>query len=183
MTITGEHDEYLAPVTVLPGTTPANIASDADDARVEGIILKRLARNRLSAWEVAHALHDEKIDSERIPAWLARYEQLGYLNDEALAEELVASCRGRKSLGKAAIVHELQRRNIPAAFMHAPLEEISCDEENTAANALAAKRLTQLNSFDDTVVRRRLTAFMLRRGYSFETVRGAVDAALSSRDS
>jgi len=183
MTTNREREEHLASVTLLPGVISADTARDVEDARVERIVLKRLARSRLSEWEVAQILCDEAIGADRIPDWLARYGELGYVDDELLAGELVASYRGRKGLGRSAIARELGRRKIADAVAHAALGEINGDEESDLAHTLAAQRLTQLGSLDDTVVRRRLTAFLLRKGYSFETARVAVEAALVSRGS
>ncbi len=183
MTTTRGRDEHLAPVTVLPGTITAVRAGDVENARVERVMIERLARRRLSTREVSRALHEESIETERIPAWLSRYEELGYVDDDVLAHDIVALCRARKGLGRVAIEHELRRRDIPDAIVCAVLNEISGDDESTAADAIAAKRLVQLSSNDDDVARRRLTAFLLRKGYSAETTRNAVRTAFLSRDS
>jgi len=84
----------------------------------------------------------------------------------------------RKGLGRQAIVAELRRRHIEQHVIDTALESLDVDDERDRAFQLAEKRAGQLSSYDRETAQRRLTAFLMRKGYSSGIVRDAVDAAL-----
>jgi len=58
------------------------------------------------------------------------------------------------------------------------LEELETDDELERAIAIAQKRAPQLRSLDAVTARRRLGAFLQRRGYSGSVISTAVARAL-----
>jgi regulatory protein len=59
------------------------------------------------------------------------------------------------------------------------LEELDVDEAGGAL-ALARKRFNQLSGYDEQTQRRRLAAFLQRRGYDWPTVKGALDTLFAA---
>jgi regulatory protein len=134
----------------------------------------------MSVAEMAALLESREIDDEVAAAEIARLEAVGLLDDQALAETLVRTLRERKGLGKSAIASELRRRAIDPAVALDALELVDPDDELTRAIEVAHKRAAQLRSYDPVTAKRRLYAYLQRRGYSGQVLSQAVDAALGS---
>jgi regulatory protein len=101
----------------------------------------------------------------------------GYINDAAFAvfgsESAINRPRGRRALEA-----ELRAKGLTTEVIDATLgDEVDAGEE-AAALALARRRARTLNDPDPARFRRRLGAFLQRKGYRYETVR-AVLAALA----
>ena len=86
----------------------------------------------------------------------------------------------RKGLGRGAIGAELARRVVaPAAIAYA-LDLVDDGEELDRARDLASKRMRSLQGLDQVTANRRLSAYLMRRGFSGSAVRAAVDSVRSA---
>lgn len=148
------------------------------DERIDRLIVSRLRRSSLSISEVRAALVEHGLDDSEVEEWIERYERLGYLDDRRLAEQLVHSHGVRRGRGSGALLHELGRRGIDAELARAALDALDPDVELEHATQIADRRVRQLAGLDRSTAERRLTAFLLRRGYGGDVVRHAVRAAL-----
>lgn len=200
-------DEAMATVTFLPWAGPDatedapsggpfenNIESDEDAespegdefddverARVDRLVLRSLGRRGLSEWEVREMLRDNEVPIEEHEEWIDRLLRLGYVDDAALAEQLVNALRERKGLGTGAITQELKKRKLDPVAISEALAALDGDEEVQRATELALKRVGQLSSYDEATADRRLTGFLMRKGYPGAIVRAAVSTALATR--
>lgn len=176
----------LAPVTYLPGASPAEQDEDAaDDAaadreQAEKLLLQRLRGRSLSVIEAEKLLRSADLDEETVQAILAKFAELHYLDDEKLADQIMHSHHERKGLGRSGVSAEMRQRGLDAELIAQKLEEMP-DDEAERANELAMKRIAQLDRFDDATIDRRLTAFLMRKGYASSVARDAVKAAMASR--
>ncbi|KZE92650.1 Regulatory protein RecX [Agromyces sp. NDB4Y10] len=152
------------------------------DERIDRLIVSRLRRASLSIAEVRATLAEHGLDDHEIEEWIERYVRLGYLDDRRLAEQLVHSHGVRRGRGSGALLHELGRRGIDGELARSALETLDPDVELEHATLIAERRARQLAGLDPAVAHRRLTAFLLRRGYGSEVVREAVRAALDGDD-
>jgi regulatory protein len=192
----------LARVTYLPGAQPVPSSAVVDDAapsvdpsavdtlgrdsserRAENVSLSALTRRGMSRWEMEKTLVSRDLDERVVQEELERLERVGLIDDAALAETYVRTQHERKGLGRAALMSELRRRHIPQESIDLALEQVDDDDEQSRATELAVKRAGQLSSYDQETAMRRLTGFLLRKGYSSSVVRNAVDAALRGRSS
>lgn len=160
------------------GDEPPTETGVERDERIDRMIVSRLRRSSLSVAEVRATLAEHGLDEHEIEEWVERYERLGYLDDRRLAEHLVHSHGVRRGRGSGALLHELGRRGIDDELARSALEALDPDVELEHATAIAERRARQLSGLDHAVAYRRLTAFLLRRGYGSEVVREAVRAAL-----
>lgn len=151
------------------------------EVRVENVSMHALTRRGMSRWELEKTLLSREIDEQTVLTELDRLEAVGLLDDAALAETLVRTQHERKGLGRGALTAELRRRHIDQEHIASALEQVDDDDEQSRATELAVKRASQLSSYDLDTAKRRLTAFLMRRGYSSSVVRAATDEALSSR--
>lgn len=149
--------------------------------RAGNVSIAALTRRNMSRWELEKTLLSRELDEEVVAEELARLEAAGLIDDAALADTLVRTQHERKGLGKGALTAEMRRRHIDQESIDAALEQIDDDDEQARANEIAHKRAGQLSSYPLEVSKRRLTAFMMRKGYNSTIVRNAVDEALSGR--
>ena len=185
----GHHTEALgdsAPAAPVASDAPA-ASGGADRARrrAENVSLNGLTRRNMSRWEIEKLLRSRELADDVIAAEVERLEGVGLIDDAALAETLVRTQRERKGLGRQALIAELRRRHIDQDIIDAALEADSGDDdaEQQRANELAEKKARSLSSYDQETAKRRLTGFLMRKGYSSSIVQAATTAALGARSS
>lgn len=171
-----------APTDVVPAPAEKG-PSDKLRARAENVSMHALTRRGMSRWELERALRSRELDDDLIDEELERLERVGLIDDASLAETIVRTQHERKGLGRSALVAELRRRHIGQEHIDLALEQVDDDDEQARATELAIKRAPQLRSYDRETAHRRLSGFLLRKGYGGSVVRAAVDAALSGHGS
>jgi regulatory protein len=176
------------PAWAVPGVDPAAVLDETvlvDDAAESApvgaahhVSISALSRRGLSRRETERHLRDRGFEDDEIAAEVTRLERDGYLDDIALAQNLVGTLQERKGLGRSAIAAELTRRLLAPAAIEYALDLIDTGDELSRAREVALKRAGQLRNLDREVAVRRLSAFLARRGYGGSTIRAAVDQAL-----
>jgi regulatory protein len=149
------------------------------------VSLNGLTRRNMSRWEIEKLLTSRELAEDVIAAEVERLESVGLIDDAALAETLVRTRRERKGHGRQALIAELRRRHIDQDLIDAALatEDSDDDAEQERANELAVKKARALSSYDQATAKRRLTGFLMRKGYSSSVVHAATAAALGERSS
>lgn len=147
--------------------------------RAENVAMTALGRHDLSVAEMRTRLTDRGLEPGDVEAEIDRLRSVGLLDDTALASRLVQSLRERKGLGDAALRPALRARRLdPTAvdevLAAAPEEP---DEVQERLQALADDRAGRLRSLAPDVAERRLTGYLMRKGYSGSGVRAAVRRA------
>jgi regulatory protein len=148
-------------------------------SEISRVSMRALARRGMSSHEMTQFLTTREFESGEIDGEIERLEGSGLLDDGALAEVLVRTLRDRKGLGASAIRAELRRRKIDPDYISAVLDD-GRDDEQERATEIALKRAPQLRSLDGVTAKRRLTGFLMRKGYSGSIVSAAVATALAS---
>lgn len=152
-----------------------------DPVALDKALIKKLARKDLSQVEVEQFLEQNGLPSDQLDEWVERMLRLGYVDDVRLAENVVDQLRRRKGLGASSIKQELSRRKVSPMVIAEVLGESDQDDERARATAIAVKRAAQLSSYDEATAERRLTGFLMRKGYGSAVVRDAVKTALAAR--
>ncbi|WP_395639610.1 regulatory protein RecX [Pseudolysinimonas sp.] len=163
------------PAWAVPG---AGAADPAPVGAAHHVSITALSRRGLSRRETERHLRDRGFEEQEIADEVSRLERDGYLDDVALAQNLVGTLQERKGLGRSAIAAELTRRLLAPAAIEYALDLIDSGDELSRARDVAVKRAGQLRNLDRDVAVRRLSAFLARRGYGGSTIRAAVDHAL-----
>ncbi len=159
-----------------------NADADALDQRerAEKVLLHRLRGRSLSTVEALLVLNGTGIDSGEASEIIEKFIQLQYLDEGKLADQIIHSHNVRKGLGRTGVEAEMRRRKLDPSVMMDKLEELPDDEAERAID-LATKRIGQMERYDDQTIDRRLTGFLMRKGYGSAAVRLAVKAAMDSR--
>ena len=175
-------DEATTELTDSDPDDEAVTAADAADQRerAEKVLLHRLRGRSLSIVEALLVLNATGVDSGEASEIVEKFIELEYLDEVKLADQIIHSHNVRKGLGRTGVEAEMRRRKLDPSVMLDKLEELPDDEAERAID-LATKRIGQMERFDDQTIDRRLTGFLMRKGYSSAAVRLAVKAAMDSR--
>jgi regulatory protein len=162
---------------------PDDVPRPVDEQRAdaERISMKALGRKGISESEMRTTLARHELDVDVIEHEIDRLTRVGLLDDVALATDLVDRLHDRKGLGRQGVVTELRRRGIPPEVIDRALDEAADDDDDEFVRAieLAEKRAGQLRGLDQATAERRLSGFLMRKGYNSGVVRIAVERALS----
>lgn len=129
-----------------------------------------LARRARSRADLGRWLREREFAAPDIEAVLDRLVDLGLLDDHAFARGYARTrlAPGR-GFGPRRVAAELSRRGVARSVVDAVLAELADDtgasDERTAARAVAARRAKSLRGLAPEVARRRLVAFLVRRGF------------------
>lgn len=157
---------------------PQSIATQALTA-ARHVSITALARRGLSRRELERHLRDREFDQHEIDAELARLEEVGFIDDVALAQNLVGTLQERKGLGRSGIAAELTRRLLSPAAIEYALELIDSGDEVSRARELAVNWVRQHGDVDRETATRRLSGYLARRGYGGSTVRAAIEQTIA----
>ena len=142
------------------------------------------ALNLLSARPYAvKALHRKLIQKEYPAAdaddAVRRLVDAGLLDDAKFAEQYARSKILSTGASKRRLTQELYRKGIKSDVATAAIDNVVVDEEiDTAAvvERVARKKLAQLGDLEPLVLRRRLFAFLARRGYDVDEIKRVVSS-------
>jgi len=154
-----------ATIVQLPVVEEKNKEIEAADAAKQ-VLLRRLSHAPRTRKELAKDLKDKDISDEVANVALDRFEEVGLINDQALASNYVSSQHERKGLGKNALRQQLRAKGISDDVALEAISQISDDQEFQAAFALACKKIRSLQRDDAKTQLRKIVGVLVRKGYS-----------------
>ena len=154
-----------ATITQLPVVEEKNKEIEAADAAKQ-VLLRRLSHAPRTRKELAKDLKDKDISDEVANVALDRFEEVGLINDQALASNYVSSQHERKGLGKNALRQQLRAKGVSDDVALEAVSQISEDQEFQAAFALACKKIRSLKRDDAKTQLRKIVGVLARKGYS-----------------
>jgi regulatory protein len=154
-----------ATITQLPVMEEKIKEIEAADAAKQ-VLLRRLSHAPRTRKELAKDLKDKDISDEVANVALDRFEEVGLINDQALASNYVSSQHERKGLGKNALRQQLRAKGVSDDVALEAISQISDDQEFQAAFALACKKIRSLQKDDAKTQLRKIVGVLARKGYS-----------------
>ncbi len=154
-----------ATITQLPVMDEKIKEIEAADAAKQ-VLLRRLSNAPRTRKELAKDLKDKDISDEVANVALDRFEEVGLINDQALASNYVSSQHERKGLGKNALRQQLRAKGVSDDVALEAISQISDDQEFQAAFALACKKIRSLQKDDAKTQLRKIVGVLARKGYS-----------------
>ncbi len=146
----------------------------------ERTLLRRLRGRSLSIAEARAVLREREIEPDASEALLERFQSLGYLDDGALAEQLIHAGSERRGQGRRVIAQTMAKRGIPRDVADAALAALPDDDEERALE-FARSKARSMTSLDRDTALRRLTGQLARRGYGGSVAMSAARAALDEQ--
>ncbi|WP_084100357.1 regulatory protein RecX [Demequina sp. NBRC 110051] len=134
--------------------------------RAREIALRLLTHSARSSAQLRDGLVSRDVPEEIADAVVARYQEVGLLDDAVLAGTIARTRHHERGKSRRAIQQELARKGFEAQDVENALEQITDEDEHQAARALARKRWDQLAGVDYDARVRRVVGMLGRRGYS-----------------
>lgn len=152
------------------------IAAEADAAH--RVLIRAIERTAAARRDLERRLIRRGHAREAAAAALARAEAAGLIDDAAFARHYVQT-RATRGRGPVRLVRDLLARGVARDLAERAVAEQWPDgPDRHAAAALARKRAGQLGELPRPVLRRRLLAFLQRRGYGGHQALDAVAEVL-----
>jgi regulatory protein len=109
--------------------------------------------------------------ADQIAAVVARLKSCRYLDDLEFARSWVRSRAQRRAIGPARVRQELHARGVGESEIGAVLEELLAGEDiRNLAEGAVRRKLESLRGLAPDIARRRLAAFLDRRGFDGGTI-------------
>src|ERR687893_2994188 len=131
--------------------------------------------------EVRDRLRRGGYEQEAIEHAISRLHEWRYLDDADFARRWVENRTTHRPRGKRLLQQELRHKGIDTETVREVIAEVDLDETG-AAEALARRRLPSYAGDDPGAIRRRLGAYLARRGYGYDVIRIALDRALGEAE-
>jgi regulatory protein len=175
-------DDALAPLDLQVGAELSPAALErlqhlADVTAAEGAALRALARRVYARADLERRLARKRHPRAAVAGALERLAARGLIDDRRFAEEY-ARARAARGSGPARIVRDLLTQGVERRMAEEAVRralELEAIDPEIAARTLAVRRARQLGDLAPAVKRRRLLAFLLRRGYPGPQVRELVE--------
>ncbi len=163
------------------------VLSDDDIAQLQALdevekayqkALNFLSYRPRSEAEVRRNLRRKSIGDEVIGAVVDRLTQAGLLDDREFAHYWVDNRLKFKPRGVRALRHELRGKGVSDALISEALADL---DEASAARKVAERGARRWKHVEPGVFRRKLGAYMARRGFSYEIIKPLVEEKLEER--
>ena len=179
-------EEALVGLPLVPGRslderTLARLTRLADVEAAVRAAARALARRAFAIGDLRRRLLQRQHPAAAVDAALARLEGQGLLHDEQFARQYAAS-RAARGRGPARLLTDLLSQGVERRVAEQAVGDALRDEgidPLAAARAAARARAGVLRGLAPEVQRRRLTAFLLRRGFGGTNLASVVREAVS----
>jgi regulatory protein len=170
-------EEKLAPGDVLDAARITALLATDERARATTAAIAFLAYRPRSEREVRDRLRLKGYSPEAIDAAVEKLAGWRYLDDEEFARRWVENRTIHQPRGARLIEQELRTKGVERETAKRAVEEAEIDER-AAALEVARDRARRLAGDDPAAARRKLAAYLARRGFGWDAVRPALDAVL-----
>ncbi|NLA59210.1 MAG: regulatory protein RecX [Firmicutes bacterium] len=154
-----------------------DVGTDIDRAKSQALYYLKF-RSRSSAEMDAYLTRKgfERYVREEVLDWL---RQLGYIDDLQFARNWIQNRIRTNPMGERRLVQELRQKGIPKEVIEKAVEEFreSVDERDLTFKVAAERARIYADEAGETA-KRKLTAYLLRRGFGLDDVRNAVERVL-----
>lgn len=142
-----------------------------------------LSRRMVSAHMLRRKLRDKDHEDHVIDRVIERLEGVGLIDDEAFAQALISEQMKRKPAGPALLKSKLYEKGIDRSLIERLVEE-TCEQTDLVSDAirLAESKLRTMKRLDPVTRKRRLWGALARRGFNSDTIREAMDQAMSNSE-
>lgn len=159
-----------------------DVGRDIDDDELHEIITlsnERRAKEK-ALWLISYRDHSKKeladkirrtCDEDSAQKAVDRLEELGLVNDESFARRYAEQLIFSKHMSMRAAAYELSRKGIDKELADEILESIDVDEDKEIKAVLDKK----YRNLDDEKTRRRAVSALQRLGYSWDSIRHAIE--------
>jgi regulatory protein len=142
--------------------------------------LRLLGYRPRSRLEVERHLRQKGYEAEAIDAAMARLVANRYVDDEAFARSWLNHRERLRPRGARGLSHELRQKGVEREIIDEILTEL--DEEASAWAAIEGK-MHRWHGLDQMAFRKKITGFLSRRGFAYDTIHKTCQKAWEAMDS
>ena len=158
-------------------TRESGSSGPAKSAREDA--LKLLDRQRYTRRDLTRRLREKGHEAVEIETTLDRLAEVGLVDDIEYARAFIAGRWGRRAAGWRKIEQDLRGRGVSGETIAAAKERFETEQGGVADETGAARRVIdqaarKYAALDPRVRKQRLTALLLRRGFSYDTIEQAL---------
>jgi len=163
------------------GQTIERLECAADEEAALRTGLRALSRRPFARRDLARRLGRKGHPREAVDGALGELERMGLIDDLAFAEQYVEA-KVQRGQGPRRLLHDLRGLGLePEVAQEAIARTFPPDRDlGPMVEHLASKRAAQLGSLPPVVKRRRLLAYLTRRGFGGSEVIDAVNGAMGN---
>ncbi|NSC24257.1 recombination regulator RecX [Streptomyces albus subsp. chlorinus] len=153
------------------GAGPSRAASGGAEPqdpveRARAICLRLLTGTPRTRQQLADALRKREVPQDAAEKVLARFEDVGLIDDAAFAAAWVESRHHSRGLARRALARELRTKGVDSAVIDEAMGGLDADQEEETARALVERKLRATRGLDRDKRLRRLAGMLARKGYS-----------------
>jgi regulatory protein len=137
--------------------------------------LRPRSKNEVQRWFGKHRVHKSLRED-----LIAKLEKLELVHDKKFARWWVEQRLTFKPRGKYALMQELRKKGVDKKTISKVLSEIEVDETEQAVKLLERKKY-RWERVDKIKARKKMSDFLARKGYDWQTIREAVDIVSKNR--
>lgn len=163
----------------------SRVAAEAAALHTFDRALAMLAARPRAARDLERILVRKGEPAEHVASAIGRLIALGALDDAQFARQFIRAKIAGAGLSRRRLQSELWRRGVARDVIDAALAEVLVEDEvdeDAQIAQVAAKKLRSLRSLDAATTRRRLYAFLARRGYDGSAIRRVIDSLPGESD-
>jgi regulatory protein len=143
------------------------------EKRARNVLLFQLSRSMKTKWQLAQILEKREIPAEIASSLLDRFEEVQLIDDAVFAAAYVRS-RVEKGKSSRIIGRELQQKGVDRSIVEEAISGISRDDEEKMVLELGRARWDRLVGVPPDARYRRVSGFLMRRGFSSSMVSSAL---------
>jgi regulatory protein len=143
------------------------------EKRARNVLLFQLSRSMKTKWQLAQILEKREIPAEIASPLLDRFEEVQLIDDAVFTAAYVRS-RVEKGKSSRIIGRELQQKGVDSCIVEEALSEISREDEEKMVLELGRARWDRLSNIEPDARYRRVSGFLMRRGFSSSMVSSAL---------
>ncbi|KPC83860.1 MULTISPECIES: recombination regulator RecX [Streptomyces] len=133
--------------------------------RARAICLRLLTGTPRTRRQLADALRKREVPEEAAEEVLARFEDVGLIDDSAFAAAWVESRHHSRGLARRALARELRTKGVDSTVIDQAMDQLDADQEEETARALVARKLRATRGLERDKRLRRLAGMLARKGY------------------
>lgn len=164
---------------VADSDSASTLSPERQETRAKNVLLYQLGLGAKSKDQCRKILAKRGIDSEIAEKVLDRFEEAQIIDDVVFARVFTNSRIRAKGLAKSAIARELREKGVDQGLIENALVELDSESELARATELAVNRVSRMHNLETDVIKRRLSGFLGRKGYSGSIVSTAIRSALA----
>lgn len=168
----------------LDDRTAAGVQREASILHTYDRALDMLASRGRSSSELRRQLERKGEPKANVAIAIERLTAAGFLDDAAFARHFTRSKAVGGGQSRRRLQQELAKRGVARDVSESAIDEVFEEEQiddSTSIERVAAKKLRSLGKLEPAVQRRRLYAFLARRGYDVDDIQATIRRLLSFR--